>query len=60
MGLGNILASRWEAFTNNLGTFVAVEGLIVLAPLIVIALVRRWRHPWLLPVWSMPWRCIWR
>lgn len=50
-GWGNILASRWEAFTNNLGTFVAVEGLIVLAPLIVIALVKRWRHPWLLPVW---------
>jgi hypothetical protein len=51
-GVGNILASRWEAFTNNLGTFVAVEGFIVLAPLIVIALVRRWRHPLLLPVWT--------
>ncbi len=50
-GVGNILASRWEALTNNLGTFVAVEGLIVLAPLIVIALVKRGRHPWLLPVW---------
>ena len=25
-GAGNILASRWEALTNNLGTFVAVEG----------------------------------
>ena len=50
-GGGNILASRWGALTNNLGTFVAVEGLIVLAPLIVLALVKRWRHPWLLPVW---------
>ncbi len=50
-GAGNILRSRWEAFTNNLGTFVAVEGLVVLAPLIVLALARRWRDPRLLPVW---------
>ncbi|MBN1965950.1 MAG: glycosyltransferase family 39 protein [Anaerolineae bacterium] len=50
-GVGNILASRWEAFTNNLGTFVAVEGLVVLAPLIVIGLGKRWREPLLLPVW---------
>ncbi len=50
-GAENILRSRWEAFTNNLGTFVAVEGLVVLAPLIVLALVRRWRDPRLLPVW---------
>ncbi|MBN2470578.1 MAG: hypothetical protein JXN59_07630 [Anaerolineae bacterium] len=49
-GLENILASRWEAFTNNLGTFVAVEGLVVLAPLIVLALARRWREPLILPV----------
>ncbi|MFC1960177.1 hypothetical protein ACFLYO_05665 [Chloroflexota bacterium] len=50
-GLPNILQSRWEALLTNLGTFVAVEGLIVLAPLIIIALVKRWRHPLLLPVW---------
>lgn len=50
-GLGNILASRWQAFTSNLGTFVAVEGVIVLAPLIVLGLFRRWRDPLLLPVW---------
>ncbi len=49
-GWSNILASRWEAFTNNLGTFVAVEGLVVLAPLIVLALARRWREPLILPV----------
>lgn len=49
-GAGNILASRWEAFTNNLGTFVAVEGLVVLAPLIILAVVRRWRDPLILPV----------
>ena len=50
-GWPNILASRWEALTGNLGTFIAVEGLIVLAPLLLIALVRRWRNPLLLPVW---------
>ena len=49
-GWANILASRWEAFTNNLGTFVAVEGLVVLAPLIVVSLIRRWRQPLILPV----------
>ncbi len=49
-GWENIVRSRWEALVNNLGTFVAVEGLIVLSPLIVIALIRRWRHPLLLPV----------
>ncbi len=50
-GAGNILNSRWIALTNNLGTFVAVEGLIVLAPLIVLGVVKRWRNPLLLPVW---------
>lgn len=50
-GAENILRSRWEAFINNLGTFVAVEGLVALAPLIVLALARRWRDPRLFPVW---------
>ncbi len=50
-GWGNILASRWEAFLNNLGTFIAVEGWVMLGPLLVIALARRWRDPLLLPVW---------
>lgn len=50
-GAENILRSRWEAFTNNLDTFVAVEGQVVLAPLILLALARRWRDPRLLPVW---------
>lgn len=50
-GLVNILQSRWEATLTGLGTFVAVEGLIILAPLIIIALVKRWRQPLLLPVW---------
>lgn len=37
------IASRWEAFTNNLGTFVAVEGLTVMTPLMLVGLWRR-RH----------------
>ncbi|MDX2159770.1 MAG: hypothetical protein SF162_00455 [bacterium] len=48
-GFGVFLASRWEAFTNNLGTFVAVEGLIVLAPLMLIGLWNRRREPFWLP-----------
>ncbi|GAB4572023.1 MAG: hypothetical protein Kow0077_10310 [Anaerolineae bacterium] len=51
-GIGPILASRWEALTNNLGTFVAVEGWVVLAPLMVVALAKRWRETRLLPVWT--------
>ncbi len=50
-GAGNILQSRWEAFTSNLGTFIAVEGLVVLAPLLLLAVAGRWRQPMLLPVW---------
>jgi len=40
-GLDTFIQSRWLAFTNNLGTFVAVEGLIVLTPLMLIGLWRR-------------------
>ena len=40
-GLGAFVQSRWEAFTNNLGTFIAVEGLIAFAPLMLIGLWRR-------------------
>jgi|GEM_PF-502931 len=40
-GLDIFIDSRWVAFTNNLGTFVAVEGLIVLTPLMLIGLWRR-------------------
>ena len=42
-GIGLFLRTRWEAFVNNLGTFVAVEGMIVLTPLMLVALWRR-RH----------------
>lgn len=48
-GIGVFLASRWEAFTNNLGTLVVVEGLVVMAPLMLIGLWRRRSDPFLLP-----------
>ncbi len=50
-GPGNILASRWEAFVPNLQTFVAVEGLVVLTPLMLIGLWRRRCDPLLSGFW---------
>jgi len=50
-GPGNILASRWEAFKYNVGTFVAVEGMVVLAPLLLIGLWKRRHDPLLSGVW---------
>jgi hypothetical protein len=40
-GVGNILDSRWEAFTINLGTFIAVEGWVILMPFALVALWKR-------------------
>lgn len=48
-GLNTFLSSRWEALTNNLGTFVAVEGLIVMTPLMLLGVWRRRRNPFLWP-----------
>jgi hypothetical protein len=42
-GLGTFFSSRWEAVTNNLGNFIAVEGLIIMTPLMLVGLWRR-RH----------------
>ena len=50
-GMGDFVASRWLAVTNNLGTFVAVEGLIVMTPLMLIGLWQRRRVPFLQPFW---------
>ncbi len=47
-GLGTLISSRREALVNNIGTFVAVEGLIVMTPLMLIGLWRR-REAFLLP-----------
>lgn len=50
-GVGDFLASRWEAFTNNLGTFVAVEGLVVMTPLMLIGLWQRRHEAFLRSFW---------
>jgi hypothetical protein len=50
-GAGNILASRWEAFVTNLQRFVAEEGIVVLAPLMLIGLWRRRQNPLLSGFW---------
>ncbi|MBZ0285089.1 MAG: hypothetical protein K8L97_30415, partial [Anaerolineae bacterium] len=40
-GLGAFVDSRWLALTNNLGTLIAVEGLVIMTPLMLIGLWRR-------------------
>ncbi|PJF27163.1 MAG: hypothetical protein CUN53_05080 [Phototrophicales bacterium] len=50
-GLATFAATRWEAFVSNLGTFVAVEGMIAMTPLMLVALWRRRRDPFLRPFW---------
>jgi hypothetical protein len=50
-GAGNIIDSRWEALVTNVQHFVAEQGLVVLAPFIVIGMWRRRRAPFLTGVW---------
>ncbi|MBC7809675.1 MAG: hypothetical protein H7175_00915 [Burkholderiales bacterium] len=50
-GIGLLISSRWSAFTTNLATFVGVEGLIVMTPLMLIGLWRRRREAFLRPFW---------
>ncbi len=50
-GIGAFVSSRWLALTNNLGTFVAVEGMVVMTPLILVGLWRRRRAEFLQPFW---------
>jgi hypothetical protein len=50
-GLGALFESRWTAFLNNLGTFIAVEGLVVVTPLMLIGLWKRRREGFLRPFW---------
>jgi 4-amino-4-deoxy-L-arabinose transferase-like glycosyltransferase len=49
-GLGNILQSRFEALTNNVGTFIAVETWVVLGPFVLAGLWIRRREPFMLGV----------
>lgn len=58
LGLGGVLGTRWEAFAGpqalfagNLGTFVAVEGMIVMMPLMLVGLWRRRKSDFLRPFW---------
>lgn len=50
-GIGTFVESRWLAFTNNLGTFIAVEGLVVMAPLMLIGLWNRRKDGFLRGFW---------
>ena len=58
LGLGGVLRTRWEAFagpaglfSGNQGTFVAVEGMIIMTPLMLVGLWRRRRQAFLRPFW---------
>ena len=50
-GLNLLITSRWEALTNNLGTFTAVEGLVVMTPLMLIGLWQQRRESFLRGFW---------
>jgi hypothetical protein len=50
-GLGAFINTRWLALTNNLGTFIAVEGLVVMTPLMMIGLWHRRRTAFLRGFW---------
>lgn len=43
VGLSTFVESRWTALVNNLGTFIAVEGLVVMTPLMLLGWRRRRR-----------------
>jgi hypothetical protein len=46
-GVSSILESRWTAFTNNFGTFIAVETWVILGPFVLIGLWTLRREPML-------------
>lgn len=50
-GLTLFFESRWTAFVTNLGTFVAVEGIVILAPLMLIGLWNRRQNMLLRGMW---------
>jgi hypothetical protein len=58
LGIGGILRTRWEAFagpqplfSGNLGTFIAVEGLVIMTPLMLVGLWQRRKSGFLRPFW---------
>ncbi len=48
---GAAFSSRWEAFRQNLGTFFAVEGLVIMTPLMLIGFWRRRHESFLRGFW---------
>ena len=50
-GITPLFTTRWEAFTNNLATLIAVEGLVVMAPLMLLGLWLRRRDGFLRGFW---------
>jgi hypothetical protein len=50
-GLSTLFSSRWEAFAQNLATFIAVEGLIVMTPLMLVGLLHRRAQPFVRGFW---------
>ena len=58
LGLSGVVGTRWEAFagpqglfSGNLGTFVAVEGLVIMTPLMLVGLWLRRKSGFLRPFW---------
>lgn len=49
-GLAFILRSRLEVLGTNLQSVLAVNNLIFLTPFTLISLIKRWKHPWVLPM----------
>jgi 4-amino-4-deoxy-L-arabinose transferase-like glycosyltransferase len=43
-GIGILFESRWTALQWNFARFIAEQGMLVLAPLLLIGLWRRWRE----------------
>ncbi|HYO87576.1 MAG TPA: hypothetical protein VER79_02955, partial [Candidatus Limnocylindrales bacterium] len=59
LGWQGFLSTRWDAveggdgaISGNLGTFIAVEGMIFLAPFMLIGLFKRLRQPFLWPFFA--------
>jgi len=46
-GLGVLFESRWTAFTQNLLTFIAVQGMIIMTPFMCLALWKRRKNRFL-------------
>jgi hypothetical protein len=58
LDIGGVLRTRWEAFagpqplfSGNLGTFVAVEGMVIMTPLMLVGLWQRRKSGFLRPFW---------